>query len=426
MKKKTKIIIGISVVALIVIVCFFLLKGKHKKAELTYQTAIIERGSITNTITATGTIEPISTVEVGTQVSGTIAKLYVDYNTQVKKGQLLAELDRTLLVSELNAQRTNLESAKNELDFQQKNFNRTKQLYEKHAISETEYEEAEYKYNSAKYAYQRAQSQVVSAQTNLNYATIYSPINGVILSRAVDEGQTVAASFNTPTLFTIAEDLTKMQVIADIDEADIGQVKEGQKVTFTVDAYPDDQFEGKVTQVRLEAQTNSNVVTYNVVIEAPNPDLKLMPGLTANITVYTMDIPDVLLLPAKATTYMPTEQMIKNAPKPNHKPEREGKPMQPENMPLPTDMPSAPNDSLGNAHNYKMVWVKENNDIHPVRVEVGQSNRTYYEILNGLKEGDEIIVGETNENTFVEQENEAHNNPFMPGPPGKKNGNKKR
>ena len=193
MKKKTKIIIGISVVALIVIVCFFLLKGKHKKAEPTYQTAIIERGSITNTITATGTIEPISTVEVGTQVSGTIAKLYVDYNTQVKKGQLLAELDRTLLVSELNAQRTNLESAKNELDFQQKNFNRTKQLYEKHAISETEYEEAEYKYNSAKYAYQRAQSQVVSAQTNLNYATIYSPINGVILSRAVDEGQSFFA-----------------------------------------------------------------------------------------------------------------------------------------------------------------------------------------------------------------------------------------
>lgn len=294
-----KKIVTIIIVIAVIVGAFFFFRSGDKKVT-TYETVELKKGSINNTVTATGTIEPITKVDVGTQVSGTISHIYVDYNSVVTKGQLLAELDRKLLEAELKSEMANLKSSKSEFEYQDKNFKRLRQLHEKNLISETEYEEALYQYEKAQQAYEKAQATMVKAQSNLDYATITSPIDGVVLSREVEEGQTVAASFETPTMFTIANDLRKMQVIADVDEADIGQVLEGQRVTFTVDAFPDDTFEGDVTQVRLNPTTESNVVTYEVVIDAPNPELKLKPGLTANITVYTMEKDNILLAPLKA------------------------------------------------------------------------------------------------------------------------------
>ena len=271
----------------------FLAASCSKKPKIEYETTTVEVGNIATTVTATGTIEPVTSVEVGTQVSGIVAKIYVDYNSEVKAGQVIAELDKTNLTSELASQRANLTSVQSSLAYQKANFERQKTLYDKGLISANDFEQARLSYVQAQQQVTTARQNVKRAETNLGYATITSPINGVVLSKAVEEGQTVAASFSTPTLFTIAQDLTNMRVIADIDEADIGEVKEGQRVTFTVDAFPNDIFEGAVTQVRQQATTESNVVTYEVVISAPNADLKLKPGLTANVTIYTLEKNDV-------------------------------------------------------------------------------------------------------------------------------------
>ena len=414
-KKRTLIIILLVVIVLAVVLALFFRKPKEFEKQI--ETVKIEKGVIGNAVTATGTIEPISTVEVGTQVSGTIAKLYVDYNSVVKKGQLLAELDCTVLLSELKQQENNMESAKNELEYQEKNYKRIKGLYEKEKVSASEYETAEYKYKSALYAFNRAQAQVVTSKTNLSYATIYSPIDGVVLSKSVQEGQTVAASFSTPTLFTIANDLTKMQVIADVDEADIGQVKVGQKVEFTVDAFPDDRFEGRVTQIRLEAQVTSNVVTYNVVIEAPNPELKLMPGLTASINIFTLNLEDVLLLPVKATNFSPDKSQLK---KKTSKDMLQVRTENMENIASPQEVEKAKNEEENST---KVVWMKKGNDKIPVKVTVGETDGVNFEIKNGLKEGEEVIVSES-EVSKDKTEAEAAKSPFMPGPPESKKKNK--
>ena len=302
--------IAIGVVA-VIIIAWFLLRGGKKEDKVSFETAKVENTSIHTSITATGTIEPVTSVTVGTQVSGIVSKLYVDYNSIVKKGQVIAELDRTNLISELNTARANLSSAQSTAAYELSNFNRFKTLYEKGLVSADEFESAQLSYLKAKEQVNTSRESVQKAQTNLGYATITSPIDGVILSKSVEEGQTVAASFNTPELFVIAQDLTDMRVIADIDEADIGGVKEGQRVSFTVDAFPEDTFEGQVTQVRQEATTESNVVTYEVVISAPNNDLKLKPGLTANVTIYTMEKNDVLAVPAKALRFIPNEALLK-------------------------------------------------------------------------------------------------------------------
>ncbi len=409
--KKKKIIWGSLLSVVVLIVVIVIVVTKKSTTTVVTETVTISKGNIVNAITATGTIEPISSVEVGTQVSGTIANIYVDYNSEVKKGQLLAELDKTVLESELKSQQTNLASAKNEMDYQQKNFARIKELYERQAVSQTDYEDAEYKYKNACYAYERLKLQVVTAQKNLSYATITSPIDGVVLSRAVDEGQTVAASFNTPTLFTIANDLTKMQVIVDIDEADIGQVKEGQRVEFTVDAFPDDVFEGEVTQVRLEAKTTSNVVTYSVVVQAPNPDLKLMPGLTANVSVFTMEINDVLVLPSKAMRFSPDVALMKKAPKPSKKPEG-----MPDKGQMNENMPANANKEPQQDDTKKMIWLQEGEDMHPQRVKVGKNNGTEYEVIEGLKEGDKVVVSMKEVSVQEKKQETNTNNPFMPGP----------
>ena len=306
--------IVIAVVA-VLIIAWFLLRGGKKEEKVSFDTAKVENTNIQTSITATGTIEPVTSVTVGTQVSGIVSKLYVDYNTVVKKGQVIAELDRTNLISELNTARANLSSAQSTASYELSNYNRYKTLYEKGLVSADEFENAQLSYLKAKEQVNTSRESVQKAQTNLGYATITSPIDGVILSKSVEEGQTVAASFNTPELFVIAQDLTNMRVIADIDEADIGGVKEGQRVSFTVDAFPDDSFEGAVTQVRQQATTESNVVTYEVVISAPNKDLKLKPGLTANVTIFTMEKNDVLAVPAKALRFQPNDAFLKKGEK---------------------------------------------------------------------------------------------------------------
>ena len=390
--KNKKVWITVCAVA-VVALAIWLLSGGKKESKVTFETAKVERQDIHTTITATGTIEPVTSVTVGTQVSGIVSKLYVDYNSVVKKGQVIAELDKTNLISELNTSKANLASAQSSLSYEQANYNRYKTLYEKGLVSADEYESARLSYDKARQQVATSRESVQKAQTNLGYATITSPIDGVVLSKSVEEGQTVAASFNTPELFTIAQDLTDMRVIADIDEADIGGVKEGQRVTFTVDAFPDDKFEGSVTQVRQQATTSSNVVTYEVVISAPNNDLKLKPGLTANVTIYTMEKNGILAVPAKALRFTPNEALLQKDQK--------------------IDDVEAP----------AKVWTLEGNTFKAHKVEAGTSNGMLTEILSGISEGTEVLVDFTLSGGDAPQQEQA-SNPFMPRP--RNNNNKKK
>ena len=389
MMKNKKLWIAVGVVA-VAVVAYLLLSGGKKEEKVEFETAKVEQGNIQTSITATGTIEPVTSVTVGTQVSGIVSKLYVDYNSVVKKGQVIAELDKTNLISELNTAKANLSSAQSTATYEQSNYNRYKTLYDKGLVSADEYESALLSYRKAKEQVVTASQSVQKAQTNLGYATITSPIDGVVLSKSVEEGQTVAASFNTPELFTIAQDLTDMRVIADIDEADIGGVKEGQRVSFTVDAYPDDKFEGQVTQVRQQATTESNVVTYEVVISAPNNDLKLKPGLTANVTIYTLEKNDVLAAPAKALRFMPTEALLS-----------EGQSI--EDVEAPTK-----------------VWTLEGNVFKAHAVQVGTTNGMLTEIVGGISEGTEVLVDFTLSGDDAPEGQQAQN-PFMPRPRNNRN-----
>lgn len=306
--KKRSILLASGVAATAAVL--WLLLRPSAGDRLTLETAPAVRIAIRNSVTATGTVEPVTEVEVGTQVSGIIDKLYADYNDVVKAGQLIAEMDKVTLQAELESAQAELAASETEYEYQLKNYTRTRTLHEKELVSDAEYDQALYLYEKAHNAYRQSQASIVKVKRNLGYATITSPIDGVVISRAVEEGQTVAAGFETPTLFTIANDLTRMRVIADVDEADIGQVADGQRVEFTVDAYPDDTFAGTVEQVRLEATTESSVVTYEVVITAHNPELKLKPGLTANVTVYTLEKEDALAVPTKALRFVPDKELL--------------------------------------------------------------------------------------------------------------------
>lgn len=398
MKRKKIIILSVAAVAVIVIV--WAIFGRKSSSNSYYiETATAARGDVSNSVTATGSIEPVTQVEVGTQVSGIIDKLYADYNSVVTKGQLIAEMDKVTLQSELTSQQATYDGAKAEYEYQQKNYLRNQALHEKQLISDTEFEESTYNYAKAKSAYESSEANLAKAKRNLAYATITSPIDGVVISRAVEEGQTVAAGFETPTLFTIAADLTQMQVIADVDEADIGGVKEGQRVEFTVDAYPNDTFEGTVTQVRLEATEESNVITYEVVISAHNPDLKLKPGLTANVTIYIAERRNVVNIPVKALRFVPDPPSSK-APAPEQTPQ-----------------PQAPdNDSL------KTVWVQEGQAWKPRQVKVGMDNGVNVEICSGLNEGEVVAVDRKSNAGMTEAQlsGNQEESPFMPKPPGKK------
>ena len=383
--KNKKVWIAVGAVAVIAII-FWLLAGGKKEEKVEFETAKVERGDIKTSITATGTIEPVTSVTVGTQVSGIVAKLYVDYNTVVKKGQVIAELDKTNLVSELNRAKADLSSAQSTFNYETANFNRYQTLFDKGLVSADDYESARLSFEKSRQQVASSRESVQKAQTNLSYATITSPIDGVVLSKSVEEGQTVAASFNTPELFTIAQDLTDMRVIADIDEADIGGVKEGQRVSFTVDAFPDDKFSGQVTQVRQQATTSSNVVTYEVVISAPNKDLKLKPGLTANVTIFTMEKTDVLSAPAKALRFVPNEALL-------------SKDQKIEDVEAPAK-----------------VWTLEGNTFKAHAVEVGTTNGMVTEIVSGIDAGTEVLVDFKLSGGETEGTGQQAQNPFMPRP----------
>ena len=387
-KKKTLVIVAVAAIAALAV---WLLSGGKKEEKITFDTAAVAPANIMNSITATGTIEPVTSVTVGTQVSGIVSKLFVDYNSVVKKGQVIAELDKTNLMSQLNTAKTQLATAQSQLNYQTANYKRYKTLFEKGLVAADDFDNAKLSYRQAKEQVASSKENVQKAQTNLGYATITSPIDGTVISKSVEEGQTVAASFSTPELFTIAQDLTNMQVVADVDEADIGDVKEGERVTFTVDAYPDDTFEGEVKQVRQEATTTNNVVTYEVVISAPNADLKLKPGLTANVTIYTAERKGVLSVPSKALRFTPQKETV-------------GK------MKI-VDVANAKNK----------VWTIEGNSIVAHKVNIGMTDGTNTQIVGGIAEGTKVVTGLNVMGGEEEKPMEAQgeSSPFAPGPPGK-------
>ena len=372
-------------------IAFWYFSGQKKEEVINFNTVKVEETTLQNSVTATGTIEPVTSVTVGTQVSGIVSKLYVDYNSVVKRGQVIAELDKTNLISELITAKANLSSAQSSLNYQEANYTRYQTLFKKGLVSADDFESAQLSYLQAKEQVSTSMETVKRAQTNLGYATITSPIDGVVLSKSVEEGQTVAASFSTPELFTIAKDLTNMQVIANVDEADIGGVKAGERVTFTVDAYSEDTFHGSVTQVRQEATTTNNVVTYEVVISAPNSDLKLKPGLTASVTIYTFERTGVLCVPTKALRFTPTKETLGKQRK------------------------------IQDCDGKSKLWTLEGNLLkaHPVRT--GMTDGTNTEIVSGIGKGVEVIT----EISVTSDENpgegdQAERSPFAPGPPGRK------
>lgn len=406
MKKKKVIICAASIIVLAGI-GLWIFGGKKSSQTISFSTSAVQKGTISNSITATGTIEPVTEVEVGTQVSGIIDKIYVDYNSVVKAGQVIAEMDRVTLISDLESAQATFDGAEAEYVYQEKLYERNKTLHSKQLISDTEFEQYEYNYRRAKSTYDQTKAALAKAQRNLSYTIITSPINGVVTSREVEEGQTVASGFETPTLFTIAADLTKMQVVADVDEADIAGVKDGAKVTFTVDAYPDDVFEGKVEQIRLgstnsssssTSTTSETVVTYEVVISADNPDLKLKPRLTANVTIFTDTRENVLIVPNKALRFTPDKKL-------------------------------AGGKTINDCNAQKKVWTMDATSFTAHPVKTGMSDGSNTEIISGINEGTEIVTETIVKSDMPEMnmpEEAGERSPFMPGPPGNNKNNKRK
>jgi HlyD family secretion protein len=433
-----------------VIICSLLviLPGACRKGKnsYTFETAIVKKGSIINTITATGTVQADTTVLIGTQVSGVIKKIYVDFNSSVRKGQLLAELDKTPLITQVQQAEASLEDAKSQVEFQEAAYERYQALLDKKLVARADYDQVKYNYDNARASLKTAQAGFDKAKVNLSYATIYSPINGVILNRAVDQGQTVAASFSTPNLFTIGSDLTKMQVQANVDEADIGQVRQGQPVTFTVDAFPAETFKGDVRQVRLQPVVTSNVVTYTVIVNAPNPEKKLMPGMTANITVLVQKLDSVLIVPGKALRFTPDAAWLAEYMKNNPFPKRQGaeeqgglerQTVQPGTPPQGAQGQNTGNqrlryagneiqnnagDNQGEVRSGKkpvIVWVKSGDKIHRTRLATGAVDGSNAEVKWGLKEGDEVILSMSLPGKAAANSAAAPaTSPFMPQRPG--------
>lgn len=375
----------LAIIAVAVIAVAWLMSGKGQKLPIKISYTKIEKKDICSGVTATGTIEPVTKVEVGTQVSGIISKVYVDYNSIVKKGDVIAELDRTNLISELSSSENNMKSAQVEYEYQKKNLERTTKLYEKGLVSADDFDTANLSFQKARNSYETAKFGVEKARTNLGYATITSPIDGVVLSKAIEEGQTVASSYNTPTLFTIAADLTDMRLIANVDEADIGSVKVGQNCVYTVDAFPNDQFRGVVTQVRQEPTTTSNVVTYEVVISAANPELKLKPGLTANVTIYTIEEFDVVAVSNKALRFTPNPTLL------------------------------GEEYTIRDSKGKNKLWTLENKTFIAHDVNTGTTNGSLTEITSGLPTGTEV-VSEVSVTTKSTTQVPTERSPFAPGP----------
>lgn len=418
MKKRTLIIIAVVVIAASAIL--ILKPFTKKEAAVTYETVKVTKGNITNTVTATGTIEAITTVEVGTQVSGILQHVYVDFNDNVKQGQLLARLDETSLKAQLEQSQSQVDQAQAQLNFQEATYNRLKVLFDKKLIAQADYDQALYNYENSKAALNNSKSNLARSKVNLDYATITSPIDGVVLNRAVEEGQTVAASFNTPTLFTIVNDLTQMEVQTSVDEADIGKVKQNQRVEFTVDAYPDMKFEGNVSEVRLQPVTTNNVVTYVVILSAPNPEKKLMPGMTASATIYVEEKLNTLVLSGKAARFTPDSEYMKKmmaagkpgAGVPPSALQAGAEVIPGDGMPSVGMMPGGAELPAGT----KTVWVKtETGILRPAMITVGIDNGTSIEVLSGLKEGEEVVIAmnrSSAKNTTAAKTNDGPPGPF--------------
>ncbi|WP_254917394.1 efflux RND transporter periplasmic adaptor subunit [Fibrobacter sp. UWB4] len=428
MKKLLKIIIVIAVLAGVAlgIKSYFFNDESANQAGALISTKVVT-DTIKTTISATGTLEPVDQVEVGTQVSGDIAKINADFNSKVKKGQVIAELDKSKLQSTLKQALISYKSAENDLKFKQSTYDRVKKLAESKSASAVELEQAEYNLNAAKLSVEQRQNEVAQARLNLSYATIKSPIDGVVLKRAVDVGQTVAASMSTPTLFIIAKDLVQMKVMAAVDEADIGQVKAGQRVTFTVDAFQNDIFNGTVQEVRLNPTTTSNVVTYTVVITAENPEQKLLPGMTATCTIVTQEITDAVIIPVKALKFKPAEGTPMMDPKDMPRPERPKTAEAGDNFPPPPPgmgPGKAPGTGAKKKHKKPKlegdhVWININGKAAPRRVKIGLSDGVNVQILKGLSVGDSVVTSQEILSAKGSSEPNAKS-PFMPQRPGKK------
>ncbi len=408
MKRKTIIQI-VSVVMIISIVTIVLKACQSTKSEIKFETTLVSKGSISNTVTATGTIQAIKTVAVGTQVSGVIKKIYVDFNSVVKKGQILARIDETPLLASLDQSKSAVVSAEADLQFKKATYDRTKALFEKKLIAKADYDQAVLNYDQSKANLSSAKSNNDRNKINLEYATIYSPIDGVVLNRAVDEGQTVASSFNTPTLFSIANDLTQMRVEANVDEADIGQIKLGQRVEFNVDAYQDIKFTGTVTQIRLQPVVTSNVVTYTVIIEAPNPDKKLMPGMTANASIFVDEAKDLLVVDSKALRFTPDSKLMGEYLK---------KFPQAAKAKINQELSGKAKGAKGANNPSSTLWIKKGNEIEPVKVVTGLSDGTKMEIKTGVSDGDEVIFAMQSTTNSDTAKKETVSSPFMPKRPG--------
>lgn len=422
MTNRKKILV-VAAFAILIIIGAMLVSNANGNTDYVFESSKIQKGSISNTVTATGTLQATNTVVVGTQVSGVIEKLYVDFNSSVKKGQLIAELDKSTLKSNLENAEADVSNAEAELEYQKSNFERNKKLFEKEMISETDFNLSKYNYKKSEAALKSAKANLNKAKQNLSYANIYAPIDGIVLNRAVEEGQTVAASMSTPELFTIVNDLREMQVEADVDEADIGMVKEGQRVEFTVDAFSDETFSGKITQVRLQPNESSNVITYTVIVTVENKGMKLMPGMTASITDYVEEVNDVLLLPGKAIRFSPEGEMMmdyfSSLPESERPSPRMGQ------RPQMREESKSGQNREELSENMKRVWVKNGDFIKPAMIETGLSDGINIEVISGLNLGDEVVTSMeigTVENNDDEENNETQKSPFVPEGPGKRNG----
>ncbi len=400
-----KVFVLIPILVLLILV-FLFFRGKGKKSEANYITAEVQRGDISIIITATGALEAVTTVQVGSQISGTISALYADFNDRVKKGQVLAQLDPTFLKAQVSQAQADLEKATASVSLSSKEYERSLSLYQKNMISESEKDLALTNYELAVAEEKSAQANLDRVKTNLDYSTITSPIDGVVISRDVDVGQTVAASLQAPTLFTIAQDLTRMQVNTSIDEADIGKIKVGQEALFTVDAYPEQSFSGKVSQIRLAPEIVQNVVSYDVIIEVPNPDLLLKPGMTANVTVLVDQRGNVLKVPSGAFRFHPAS-------------EEKSSSVRKESNPMAQSIPSSDtgavksNPTGSGKSGQNVLWILGPQGIpESVPVQIGISDGSFTQVISDkIKPGDKVITGQNNSGP---SSNNQQVNPFTP------------
>ncbi|OQX55461.1 MAG: hypothetical protein B5M54_01810 [Candidatus Aminicenantes bacterium 4484_214] len=414
---KKKIIFGIIIVVIIVGVVFSLtvFRGSSNGA-VHYRTEKVTRGNIEAIVVTTGTINPVTLVDVGSQVSGKIAKIYVDFNSQVKKGDILAEIDQSSFLTRIKQNEANYESSKASLErarvsmeTAKKKYERALKLFEQNLISPEEKETAESNYFNAVADYQaaaarlqQAESQLEASRVDLTYTVIRSPIDGIVIQRNINVGQTVAASFQAPVLFQIANDLTKMQVECSVDEADIGKIKEGQKVRFTVDAFPEEKFTGVVTQVRYAPVVSQNVVTYTTIVSFDNPEMKLRPGMTATVSIIVGEARNVLRVPNSALRFSPQlspQEMKRIFEEMWAKRQGQTKSAAGQDRTRPAQqsgfMPFGGQSSQSGQRRMSMVWVfTEEGKLQPVPVRTGVEGDEYTEITGGnLKEGDKVIVG---------------------------------